>query len=234
MPEMRELMQRAATQPTTRPDVEILWQRGRSLRRRRQALNALVALGCVLMTGITALLITENDDAQTLDVVRGPGTSATLTTQAPSPIPSSTAPVAVTTVIPMATDGALHPIDQVVVVVMNGSRICGVATNYRPFIKANGYETVLSENAPNPFPTSVILFAEGFGADAIRLGTILNMPVTTSPDPQAVALLGRTGATVGVILGEDALRYVAAPQVCGGTGELGTTTTIRPTTVAPR
>jgi hypothetical protein len=232
MPEIRELLQRAAQLPTASPDVSHLWRRGQQLRRRRRAISTVVAFACLLVGGGSIAFFADDDDRETLDVVAPPVSILASTTERPTTASTSIAPS--TTIGALrAMDGSVHSINDIKVVVMNGSLICGVATNYRAFVMAKGYQFVIAENAPYPVPVSMIVFADGYGPDAALLATSLNMPALPILEPQFDAMLERVAADIGVILGEDALNYVVKPEVCGDTGSLPTTT-IRPTSIGPR
>ena len=75
MPEITELLQRAAHEPTTSPNVDLLWRRGRQRRRRRRTISAAIAAACLLAAGGTTAFITKDHDRQTLDVIAPPGTT---------------------------------------------------------------------------------------------------------------------------------------------------------------
>jgi hypothetical protein len=81
MPEITELLQRAAQQPSTSPNVDFLWRRGRQRRRRRRTISAVIAAVCLLAAGGTAAFITKDHDRQTLDVIAPPHTTMSTTEQ---------------------------------------------------------------------------------------------------------------------------------------------------------
>jgi LytR cell envelope-related transcriptional attenuator len=232
MPELQDLLQRAAHQPTSRPNVDILWRSGRQRRRRRRAINAMVGLACLVTFGGTLAFISDGNDRQTLDVIAPSETNQPTTTMEPSSTttspPSSAAPT--TDRLLNAASGSTRTVDQIAISVMNGAGICGVATNYRPYVKAVGYQRVSAENAPTIVSTSTIFFLDGYAPDAAVLATRLHMPISATIDAQTAAWLERVGANIGVVLGQDALSYVAKPDVCGGSGDLVSDATTPPTT----
>ena len=88
MPELQELMHRAAQQPTRPPNVDAMWRRGRQLRRRRRTIGTAVVSACLLAFAGTLALLTDSNDPQTLDVT-APSESAstapsTTSTSAPT------------------------------------------------------------------------------------------------------------------------------------------------------
>jgi hypothetical protein len=76
MPEINELLQRAAHQPSTSPNVDLLWRRGRQRRRRRRTINAVIAAVCLLAAAGTTVFISKEHDRQTLDVIAPPASTS--------------------------------------------------------------------------------------------------------------------------------------------------------------
>jgi hypothetical protein len=152
------------------------------------------------------------------------------TTQRP-PV-ATTMPVASSAPATTAVSASPHPIGELKIVVMNSSQRCGVATNYRPLVMANGYQMVEVVTGP-PTTTSFVIYATGYELDAAILAQRLGMLASTSADSSLTDAFNRTGAHLGVVLGVDALRYVAQPETCQGTddgGSVGVNTTMRPAT----
>ena len=89
MPELHDLLQRAAQQPTRRPDVNAMWRRSRQMRRRRRALSTAFVTACLIAFGGTLAFIADGNDHQTLDVIAPPET-----TMASSETSSTTPPAA--------------------------------------------------------------------------------------------------------------------------------------------
>jgi hypothetical protein len=232
MPELHDLLQRAAQQPTRQPNVDALWRRGRRLRRRRRAISAALVTACLVALAGTFAFVSDGNDRQTLDIIARSATNQPTTTMEPSSTTTSPPPSAAPTTdrFSNAASGSTRPVDQIAISVMNGAAICGVAANYRPYIVAIGYQRVSAENAPTIVSTSTIVFLDGFAADASVLATRLRMPISATIDAKTAALLERVGANIGVVLGQDALSYVAKPDVCGGSGDLVSDAKTPPTT----
>ena len=240
MPDLHELLQRAAQEPTRRPNIDALWRQGRRLRRRRRVIGTALATACVVAFGGTLALVIDRSDHQTLDVIAPPETTQSTTTLQPpltttSP-PSSAAPT--TDRLSVAATGSTRPVAQITISVMNGAGICAVAANYRAYVMAMGYQNVRAENAPTIVSTSTVVFLDGYAADASVLASLLRMPIAATIDARTAESLQRVGAGIGVVLGQDALTYVDTPAVCGASGDLvsdvtiprtiTTTTTVRP------
>jgi LytR cell envelope-related transcriptional attenuator len=228
MPELQDLLQRAAQQPTRQPNVDALWRQGRRLRRRRRAISAALVTACLGALAGTFAFVSDGNDRQTLDIIAPSATTTMEPASTTTPPPSSAAPT--TDRLSNAASGSTRPVDQIAISVMNGAGICGVAANYRPYVVAMGYQRVSAENAPRIVSTSTIVFLDGYAADASVLATRLRMPISATIDAQTAAWLERAGANVGVVLGQDALSYAGKPDVCGGSGDLVTDAITPPTT----
>jgi hypothetical protein len=97
---------------------------------------------------------------------------------------------------------AVRPPTEVRVLVANGSGVPGVAGQRTDTLATAGYQTLEPANAA-PTPTTQVLFAEGFQAEAAAVATALGFPPTAVqplPDPPPVDPLD---ASVVVVLGQD-------------------------------
>ena len=111
-----------------------------------------------------------------------------------------------TTTVPPATDttppAGARPPAEVTVLVANGARVQGAASKLSTEIATAGFTMAAPANTA-PVPTSTVLFAEGYEADAQAVAALLAPvpPVAPMPDPAPVEDL--RGAQVVVVQGPD-------------------------------
>ena len=101
-----------------------------------------------------------------------------------------------------STEPARSP-ELVTVRVGNGSGKGGVAGRGTTVLANAGYTTLSAKNSSVQLATTTVYYAEGFGADAEVVASLLNVPITnTAPMPADPGVDVET-ATVVVILGAD-------------------------------
>lgn len=157
-----------------------------------------VALGFFIGGG--PALLSQPD---TGDVVEAAGASTTTTGLDPTSTTTSS-PEAETTTTTAAPPPARAP-GEVSVRVYNGSRTPGQAVRVGDRLKAAGYQVLTPGPSPgDPLAASVVHFAEGFGAEATALASLLGLPASAAvpaPNPPPVAGIG--AAQLVLIVADD-------------------------------
>ena len=137
MPELHDLLQRAAQQPTRRANVDAMWRRGRQMRRRRRAISTALVTACLVAFGGTLALVTDRSNPQTLDVIAPPSTTPSATT--------STLPTRQPTKGPLVND-------------TNGQTDWAASPDYIPALGNDGQTIVgyIRKNDLQPYPPGTL------------------------------------------------------------------------------
>lgn len=165
-------------------------------RRFRRDLARLAVLAVVvLVVGVAVVLIVRllavgGEDPGPVPAAVGtsvdPGPTTTVTTVTFT-TPSTTS-TTTTTTIPTTTLPPVRDPDRVVVVVLNSTRVTGLAGRVTQRLSDLGYQTLDPDNHPTSLQTSVIWYVQGFEREAAVLaGEITDADVEMFPgdDPEA-------------------------------------------------
>lgn len=163
---------------------------------RRDLTRVIVLALLVVVVGIAVVLVVRllaggGDEPESIPTavessVPSPPTStattATLSTATTTSAPTSTIP---TTTLPPVRDP-----DQVVVVVLNSTRVAGLAGRVTQQLSALGYHMLDPDNHPTALQTSVIWYVEGFEREAgVLAGVIADATVAAFPGDNPEAAL---------------------------------------------
>ena len=155
-------------------------------------LGGILAVGIIVYLGLSALSTTEGP--RTDDTTRAPSTTTapiTTTTRATTTTTTTAAPTTTT-----ATTVAVRPPSEIVVVVLNGVGVAGLASEVSARLEELGYQTLEPGNYEPVLSQSLILYAEGFEAEAFELAAEF-------PDAQVRASADADeDADIVVVLGE--------------------------------
>jgi hypothetical protein len=156
-------------------------------------LGGIVAVGIIVYLGLSALSTT--DGRGTTDTTVAASTTAaplTTTTRAITTTTTTTATTASTT-----TTVAPRAPSEVVVVVLNGVGVAGLAAEVSSGLEELGYQTLEPGNYDPVLSQSLILYAEGFEVEAFELAAEF-------PDAQVQrdTAGNEEGADIVVVLGE--------------------------------
>ncbi len=137
---------------------------------------------------------------------RGEGDVGVVSAATSSTTQAGVATTTTTTVAETTTTTApARPPAEVSVRVYNGSTTAGQAVRVGDRLEAAGYEVLTPGPSPSdPFPRSVVHFAEGFSAEAAALAATLGLPASApAPAPTPPAVTGVGDAELVLIVADD-------------------------------
>ena len=154
-------------------------------------LGGIVAVGIIVYLGLSALSTTD------------PGSTDTTVAQSTTAAPLTTTTRAITTTTTTApttstsTTVARRAPSEIVVVVLNGVGVAGLAAEVSSGLEALGYQTLEPGNYEPVLSQSLILYSEGFEVEAFELAAEF-------PDAQVQqdTAGNEEGADIVVVLGE--------------------------------
>jgi hypothetical protein len=156
-------------------------------------LGGIVAVAIIVYFGLSALSTTEGPgtDDPTTTAASATTVPVTTTTRATTTTTATTAPTTTT-----ATTVAVRTPSEIVVVVLNGVGVAGLAAEVSTRLEELGYQTLEPGNYEPVLSQSLILYAEGFEAEAFELAAEF-------PDAQVQASSDADeDADIVVVLGE--------------------------------
>jgi hypothetical protein len=130
-------------------------------------LGGIVAVGIIVYLGLSALSTTEGSDTTTTITSAAFSTTTaplTTTTRATTTTAATTAPTTTT-----STTVVLRAPAEIVVVVLNGVGVAGLASEVSSGLEDLGYQTLEPGNYEPVLSQSLILYAEGFEGEAFEL-----------------------------------------------------------------
>ena len=156
-------------------------------------LGGIVAVGIIVYLGLSALSTTDNPGSSDTTVAQST-TVAPLTTTTRAMTTTTTTTTAPTT--STSTTVALRAPSDIVVVVLNGVGVVGLAAEVSSGLEELGYQTLEPGNYQPVLAQSLILYSEGFEAEAFELAAEF-------PDAEVQQASGNEdGADIVVVLGE--------------------------------
>jgi len=161
------------------------------------ALLAIVLLGMALALVVATRSLFGALDEDPLVTAEAVPEVTTSTTAAPS----VTVGEAIAEETP-STEPARSP-NEVSIRVGNGSGKSGVAGRGTSVLENAGYTMLSAKNSSEKLASTAVYFAEGYGADAEVVATLLNVPITNIAPMPADPGVAVDSATVIVILGSD-------------------------------
>jgi hypothetical protein len=156
-------------------------------------LGGIVAVGIIVYLGLSALSTTDDPDSVVTTVAQATTAAPlTTTTAAITTTTTTTAPTTTTstTVAPRAPS-------EIVVVVLNGVGVVGLAAEVSSGLEELGYQTLEPGNYQPVLAQSLILYSEGFEVEAFELAA--EFP---DAEVQQAAAGNEEGADIVVVLGE--------------------------------
>ncbi len=155
-------------------------------------LGGIVAVGVIVYLGLSALSTTEGSGVT--ETTAGPTTTAAplTTTSREVTTTTTTAPPATT-----STTVVVRAPSEIVVVVLNGVGVAGLAAEVSSGLEELGYQTLEPGNYEPVLSQSLILYTEGFEVEAFELAAEF-------PDAQVErdTAGNEEGADIVVVLGE--------------------------------
>jgi hypothetical protein len=156
-------------------------------------LGGILAVGVIVYLGLSALSTTDGDGATDTTVASSTTTAPiTTTTRAVTTTTTTSAPTTST-----STTIARRSPSEIVVVVLNGVGVAGLAAEVSSGLEELGYQTLEPGNYEPVLSQSLILYSEGFEVEAFELAAEF-------PDAQVQqdTAGSEEGADIVVVLGE--------------------------------
>jgi hypothetical protein len=157
-------------------------------------LGGIVAVGIIVYLGLSALSTTDDPDSVVTTVAQAT-TAAPLTTTTAAITTTTTTTTAPTTTT--STTVAPRAPSEIVVVVLNGVGVVGLAAEVSSGLEELGYQTLEPGNYQPVLAQSLILYSEGFEVEAFELAA--EFP---DAEVQQAAAGNEEGADIVVVLGE--------------------------------